>query len=230
MRAFLLLTLAAFMAAGEVDDYAILDQRAMLGVHMSPPSPAAQFENRTTPDLGVEILQIYRDTAAERMGIAVGDLILTVNGGEIGMMGDLRNEVALTGVGGDVTVEILREGKKLTLSDTLSEWPDHIPQEPLDVEAERRFRQWQEERWQRLSDTADGFAQRVAALEAQPWAESGQREALGAKQVEALQQMPAFRLRLRTAYDSPDRRRTIAERRLTWDARVLIGNPAPEIY
>lgn len=229
MRAVLLLFLAAVMAAGD-QDYAMLDQRAMLGVHMSPPSPATQYANRTTPEMGVEVLQIYRDTAAERMGIEVGDLILTVNGGEIGMMGDLRNEVALTGVGGEVTVEILRDGKMQSLSDTLSEWPEHIPQEPLDVEAERRFRQWQEERWQRLSATADEFAKRIAMLEAQPWASSGQREPLGAKQMEALRQLPAFRLRVRSAYDSPDRRRTIPERRVAWDARVLIGTPAPMIY
>ena len=229
MRAFLLLTLAAIMAAGD-QDYAMLDQRAMLGVHMSPPSPATQYENRTTPDIGVEVLQVYRDTAAERMGVEVGDLILTVNGGEIGMMGDLRNEVALTGVGGEVAVEILRDGKKMTLSDTLSEWPEHIPQEPLDVAAERRFREWQEERWQRLSDTADDFSRRVTALEAQPWASGGQREPLGAKQMQVLQQLPAFRLRVRAAYDSTDRRRTIPERRVAWDARVLIGTPAPPIH
>ena len=228
MRAFLLLTLAAIVAAGD-QDYAMLDQRAMLGVHMSPPSPATQYVNHTTPEVGVEVLRIYRDTAAERMGIAVGDLILTVNGGEIGMMGDLRNEVALTGVGGEVTVEILRDGKHVILSDTLSEWPEHIPQEPLDIEAERRFRQWQEERWQRLTDTANDFARRVAALEAEPWASSG-REPLGAKQMEALRQLPAFRLRVHTSYDSPDRRRTIFERRVAWDARVLIGTPAPMIY
>src|SRR5688572_4438795 len=52
LRAFLLLTLAALMAAGD-QDYAMLDQRAMLGVHMSPPSPATQYINRTTPDIGV---------------------------------------------------------------------------------------------------------------------------------------------------------------------------------
>lgn len=229
MRAFLLLTLAAIVAAGD-QDYAMLDQRAMLGVHMSPPSPATQYVNHTTPEVGVEVLRIYRDTAAERMGIEVGDLIMAVNGGEIGMMGDLRNEVALAGVGGDVTVELLRDGKKVTLSDTLSEWPEHIPQESLDVEAERRFRQWQEERWQQLSDTADQFAHRIAAIEAQPWASSGQRDPLGPKQMEALRQLPAFRLRVHTAYDSPDRRRTFPERQVAWDARVLIGTPAPTIY
>jgi hypothetical protein len=229
MRAFVLLTLAALVAAGD-QDYSILDQRAILGVHMSPPSPATQYTNRTTPDIGVEVLQIYRDTAAERMGVEVGDLILTVNGGEIGMMGDLRNEVALTGVGGEVTVEVLRDGQKLTMNDTLSEWPEHIPQEPLDVEAERRFRQWQEERWQRLRDTADQFAQRIAALQAEPWASSGERDPLGPKQMEALRQLPAFRLRVHIAYDAPDRRSTVSERHVAWDARVLLGTPAPPIH
>lgn len=228
MRAFLLLTLAAITAAAD-QGYDMLDQRAILGVHMSPPSPATQYTNHTTPEVGVEVLQIYRETAAERMGVKVGDLIMTVNGGEIGMMGDLRNEVALAGVGGEVTVEILRDGKKVTLSDKLNEWPEHIPKEALDVEAERRFREWQEEGWQRLSDTANDFSKRIAALESEPWASSG-RDPLSAKQMQALQQLPAFRLRLRTAYDSADRRRTIPERRVMWDARVLLGTPAPMIY
>lgn len=228
MRAFVLLTLAAIMAAGD-QDYAMLDQQAMLGVHMSPPSPATQYANHTTPEVGVEVLHIYRDTAAERMGVEVGDLILTVNGGEIGMMGDLRNEVALTGVGGAVTVEILRDGKKVTLSDKLNKWPEHIPKDALDVEAERRFREWQEERWQRLSDTANDLSKRLAALETKPWASNG-RDPLSAKQMQILQQLPAFRLRLRTAYDSADRHRTIPERRVMWDARVLLGTPAPMIH
>lgn len=229
MRTVLLLVLATLAVSGD-QDYAALDQRAMLGVHMSPPSPATQYENRTSPEVGVEVLQIYADTAAQRMGVEVGDLILTVNGGEIGMMGDLRNEVALTGVGGEVFVEVLRDGKKLTLNDTLSEWPEHIPQEPLDVEAERRFREWQEERWQRLSDSTDQFSQRIAALEAKPWASSGQRDPLGPEQMDALRLLPAFRLRVRTTYDSPDQRRTINERDVAWDARVLLGTPAPSIY
>jgi hypothetical protein len=224
----MLLALVAVAVAGD-HDYASLDQRAMLGVHMSPPSPATQYINRTTPEVGVEVLQIYRDTAAERMGIEVGDLILTVNGGEIGMMGDLRNEVALTGVGGEVTVELLRDGRRMTMSETLGEWPEHIPQEPLDVEAERRFRAWQEERWQRLGDTADRFAGRIAVLEEQPWAAAGQRDPLGPEQVEALRRLPAFRLRLHTSYDTPDRRRDVGERRVAWEARVLIGTPAPPI-
>lgn len=228
MRIPLLLLLAVVTTTGE-PDYEMLDQRAMLGVHMSPPSPATQFDNRTTPDVGVEVLQIYRDTTAERMGIEVGDLIVTVNGGDIGMMGDLRNEVALTGVGGEVTVEVLRDGKKITLVDTLGEWPEHIPQEPLDVEAEKRFRAWQDERWRRLTDAVADLSRQIAAVEQQPWAQ-GERDLIGPRQSAALQALPAFRVRVQASYDSADRRRTPAERRVAWDARVLLGTPAPLIY
>lgn len=228
MRTLLLLLLAVVTTAGE-QDYEMLDQRAMLGVHMSPPSPATQFDNRTTPHVGVEVLQIYRDTTAERMGIEVGDLIVTINGGDIGMMGDLRNEVALTGVGGEVVVRVLRGGKELTFTDILGEWPEHIPQQPLDVDAEKRFRAWQEERWQRITNAADELSRQVAALEQQPWARSG-RDLIGPRQTTALQAMPPFRLRVQAAYDTADRRRDPGERRVAWDARVLLGTPAPPIH
>ena len=228
MRALVLMALAAVVAAGDLD-YASLDQRAMLGVHMSPPSPATQFENGTTPDVGVEVLHIYGDTTAERMGVRVGDLILTVNGGDIGMMGDLRNEVGLAGVGGQVTVELLRDGRKLTMDGTLDAWPEHIPQEPLDVAAEERFRRWQEQRWQRITGLADALDRQVAALEAQPWATEG-RALIEPQQAAALQAAPAFRLRLHIGHDTPDRRKDIPERRTRWDARVLIGTPAPPIH
>jgi hypothetical protein len=228
VRTPLLLLLAVVTTAGE-PDYQMLDQRAMLGVHMSPPSPALQFENRTTPDVGVEVLRIYRDTTAERMGLQVGDLIVTVNGGDIAMMGDLRNEVALTGVGGEVTVEVLRDGEPLTLTDTLGAWPEHIPQEPLDVKAEQRFRAWQEQRWQRISDATMGLERRIAALEQQAWARPD-RDPVGPRQSAALQALPAFRMRVHVAYDTADRRCDHSERRVAWDARVLLGTPAPPIH
>ena len=229
MRASLLLVLAATLAASD-QGYETLDARAMLGVHMSPPSPATQFENGTTPQVGVEALYIYQGTAAANMGIAVGDLILTVNGGEIGMMNDLRHEVALTGVGGEVTVEILRDGKKLTLTDTIGKWPEHIPFQPLDEDAERRFRAWQDERWNLIDAAANQLAEKIGTIEQQPWAKDGQREPLAPRQIAALQRLPAFRLRLRAAHDSSDRRRVHHQRQVAWDARVLLGTSAPDIY
>jgi PDZ domain len=236
MRSLVFLSLAVVFAVHAADlaaqdqDYQLLEQPAMLGVHMSPPSPATQYINHTSPDVGVEVLHIYQDTAAERMDLKIGDLIMKINGTDIGMMGDLRNEVALAGVGGAVQVDILRDGKKMTVSDTVREWPKHIPFEPLDEEAEKRFRAWQEQRWKRLIDTADEFAQRIDALEKQPWAKNGAREIVSAEQLALLKKMPAFRLRVRLDYDSPDRRRSFPERSVAWDARVLIGTPAAPIY
>jgi hypothetical protein len=160
------------------------------------------------------------------MGVQVGDLILSVNGAPIGMMGDLRNEVQLAGVGGEVVVELLRDGKPQTLTGTVQPWPEHIPFEPLDTAAEERFRAWQGERWDRIDQATQALSDRLDALERQPWVADGGRPSLGAKQVAALQRLPAFRLRLQAVHDSADRRTRTVERHVSWDARVLIGTPS----
>jgi membrane-associated protease RseP (regulator of RpoE activity) len=227
---FLVLLLLAAALAAEGQDYQVLETPVMLGVHMSPPSPATQYINHTSPDVGVEVLHIYQGTAAERINLKIGDVIVAINGGDIGLMDDVRNEVTLAGVGGEVKVDILRDGKKITLSGTVSEWPKHIPHEPLDTEAEQRFRKWQEQRWQRIINTADHLSARIVALEEKPWAKNNERDLVSPEQVAVLRQIPAFRLRLNLDYDSSDRRKKIQARDVAWDARVLIGTVPCPIY
>ena len=203
-------------------------ERAMLGVHMSPPSPATQLANGISSLQGIEVLQIYGETTADRMGLQVGDVILAVNGSEMAMMEDLRNEVQFAGVGGTVEVDLLREGVRMRLSDTVSQWPRHIPFAPLDAEAERRFRAWQGERWHSIGQEVDAVARRIAALKRRP-AEDKPR-LVSPRQQERLQRIPAFRLRLRTAYDSADRG-PASDRAVAWDARVLLtARTSPTTY
>ncbi len=229
-----LLCAAALMSADS--DYEQFDGRAMLGVNMTPPSSATQAANGTEPTVGVEAQQIYPGTAADRMGLQPGDLIVGVNGGGISSMNDLRNEVALTGVGGQATVEVMRNGQKLTLTDSLGEWPKNIPYAPIDEAAERRFRDWQARRLDRtqqavanLKKQVEDLERRTNAPEAKPTvANPAQALALPASQ--ALSALPAFRLRLRQSHDATDTGSVEPGRSVAWDARVLIGTPAPVIF
>ncbi len=218
------------------DDYQQFDARAMLGVNMTPPSSATQAANGTEPSVGVETQKVYPGTAAERMGIQPGDLIVGVNGGQIGSMNDLRNEVALTSVGGDATVEVMRSGEKMVLHDTLTEWPKNIPYEPIDEAAERRFRDWQARRLDRTQTAVTNLRKQVEDLERRtqpsqaPVAPVNPMQALSLPADQALAALPAFRLHLRASHDAIDSGVVLRGQTVTWDARVLIGTPAPTIF
>lgn len=220
MRIVVLLALAALVAASE-DGYQPFDHQAMLGVRMAPPSAAIQLLHHTPPELGVEVLRIHRDSPAQQMQLQPGDLIIRINGGDITMMSDLRHEVGLAGVGGAVTVEYLREGELQEVTGTIAAWPDDIPKATLDDEAERAFREWQARRHQRLTAAVAGWDQRLTALEQRS------PELVPPHQAALLQQLPAFRLRLRVEHRS-DGTGPLADHPVAWDARVLIGSTTPD--
>jgi membrane-associated protease RseP (regulator of RpoE activity) len=238
MRILLPLLCATTLLASD-SDYEKFDARAMLGINMTPPSSSTQAANGTEPTVGVEAQQVYPGTAAERMGIQPGDLIVAVNGGGIGSMNDLRNEVALTGVGGQATVEVLRNGQKLVLNDALSEWPTAIPYEPIDEAAERRFRDWQSRRLDHTQQAVANLKKQVEDLErrtnaaSQPKAKpavANPAQAMAMPASEALSALPAFRLHLRHSHDALDSGSVQTGRQVAWDARVLIGTTPPIIF
>ncbi len=173
------------------------------------------------------------------MGIKTGDVITSINGSPISSMNDLRNEVSLIGVGGAATVEVLRNGQKVALTDNLGAWPKNIPREPIDEAAERRFRDWQARRLDRTQQAVTNLRKQVEDLERQAnGGRSTPKEGLTPFQAmqlpthEALDLLPAFRLTVNLAHDAKSG--TAAEagtpnREIAWDARVLIGTPAATI-
>ncbi len=233
MRLLLPLALVAALAASE-SDIVEFDTRAMLGVNMTPPSSSTQAANGTNPDVGVEAQTIYPGTAAERMGIQPGDLITGINGGQISSMNDLRNEVALTGVGGQATVEVLRGGQKMILSERLNEWPKNIPYQPIDEAAERRFRDWQARRLDRTQQAVTSLSKQVEDIERAQRKGQGAPvspvAALAMPAGEALAAMPAFRLRLHQNFDAVDAGSTPASLSVAWDLRALIGTEPVVIF
>lgn len=260
MRTLACILLVAGMTAAEVDttvpanpppaaagesDYQKPDDKAMLGVTMTPPSSSTQSKNGTDADTGVEISNVYPGTAAEKMGLQTGDLIMEVNGSTIASMTDLRNEVALTGVGGQVDLVVLRDGVPVTSSSTLGEWPKSIPYEPIDAAAERRFRDWQSRRLDRsqqavaaLSKQLEGIERAVNkpdSLRQKQAIAPGSLTPLAAAAMpisEALPGLPAWKLRLWSAHTAKPILGVTAPtyHPVAWDARVLLGTPAPEIF
>ena len=128
------------------------NERPMLGVEMTPVPANIQDREGLTPYQGVLVQSVYENTAASGAGVRPGDVILAINGAPITSMTDLRNEMGLTGIGDPVKIKVTRNGQTAEIQSQVKEWPANIPYEKLDAAAERRFRDWQDRRQQRLAE------------------------------------------------------------------------------
>jgi membrane-associated protease RseP (regulator of RpoE activity) len=247
--------LAATLGASD-DDYASYDANAMLGINMTATSGDAAEREGIDTYTGVEIQHTHPGTTATAIGLRPGDVILGMNGNPINSMTDLRNEVALTGVGGIADIEISRNGQRQTLRGDLGTWPPSIPKLPIDAEAERQFRDYQAQRQERLATAAKAAQERLAALEdrvsnpaaggkdaagADPaiaaLAAADPRQLLNRPASAALAAMPAWKVKIRTAEYGAGKLAATAKptpRTATvagaWSLRFLAGNPTPEIF
>lgn len=65
---------------------------------------------------GAVIAQVVPDTAAARAGLRTGDVIIAVSGKAVRNAEDLRNQEGLLPLGQPIAVDLVREGKALTLN------------------------------------------------------------------------------------------------------------------
>jgi Do/DeqQ family serine protease len=70
---------------------------------------------------GVVVNQVKKDSAADKAGVKRGDVILTLNGEKVEDSNTLRNRVAGTAPGSEVTLKIQRDGKEQDIKVTLNE-------------------------------------------------------------------------------------------------------------
>ncbi len=97
-------------------------KRGLLGVSIS------DFNAESAKAFGIEgtaegalVQEVADGSAAEKAGIEVGDVILSVDGQRIKSASDLRNTVGLKRSGESVSVEVLRDGKRRQITALLSE-------------------------------------------------------------------------------------------------------------
>jgi S1-C subfamily serine protease len=69
---------------------------------------------------GALITQIAPGSAAERAGLQVSDLVTAIDGKAVNSSRDLRNAVGLAGIGRDLSLTIMRDGRELTLSSRIA--------------------------------------------------------------------------------------------------------------
>ena len=97
-------------------------KRGLLGVSISDfnADSAKAFGVEATAE-GALVQEVADGSAAEKAGIAVGDVIVSVDGQRIKGASDLRNAIGLKRSGESVRVDIIREGKRRQVTAMLSE-------------------------------------------------------------------------------------------------------------
>ncbi len=94
---------------------------------------------------GAVVAEVTPGSAAERAGLKVGDVIVEYDGKKIEDSAALRNMTAVTPPGTAVKIEILRDGRPMTLTATIAERPAETteptpqPQESPETQASRQL-------------------------------------------------------------------------------------------
>lgn len=79
---------------------------------------------------GVVIIGLLRQGPADRAGMQPGDVVLDVAGRPVANTGQLLNAVAALKPGSDATIQVLRDGKPLTLHVRIGTRPQNLSQMP----------------------------------------------------------------------------------------------------
>lgn len=92
-------------------------QRAYLGI-MGQNKPLNKFEVRgygLSNESGVEVHQVVKESPAERAGIHVGDIVASINEHRTQSVDDIQRCLARVEIGTELSITVLRDGKKLVL-------------------------------------------------------------------------------------------------------------------
>lgn len=97
-------------------------QRGLLGVSISDFNADVAKALGITGDIeGALVQEVVADSAAERAGIEVSDIIVAVDGKPVTGASDLRTTIGLRRSGDTVKIEVVRDGKKRSIKATLTE-------------------------------------------------------------------------------------------------------------
>jgi membrane-associated protease RseP (regulator of RpoE activity) len=157
-------------------------RRPMLGVELTDVTPELREHLGAAPDAGVLVGRIVSDTPAERAGVLVGDLIVSLDGEPIRHAGDLRRALHDKD-GTTVTLEIIRDRAPMTLDVTFPEREDEpgAPSNPALREMQRELRRGSEEMTRAMREVQAGQREFQMALRmAMDEARRDEREAMRA--------------------------------------------------
>jgi len=95
--------------------------RAFIGVSLMNLSPELRDHFGAPGESGVMVESVQDDSPAEKAGVKVGDIILSVDGKDVKWSGDLRNALKDKKEGDSVRLEVLRGRARQTIVATVKE-------------------------------------------------------------------------------------------------------------
>ena len=99
-------------------------RRGLLGVIMQNLTPELSQAFGLDLHQGVVISQVIEDTAAEEAGLKAGDVVTSINGVPVKSASAMRNMVGLLRVGEEMSITVIREGKKKTMTAVIRDAKD----------------------------------------------------------------------------------------------------------
>ncbi|MBH0002808.1 Do family serine endopeptidase [Pseudoalteromonas sp. SWYJZ12] len=94
-------------------------RRGSLGISGRPLDAGLAKAQQLDVKQGAYVMQVMDDTAASKAGIEAGDVIVSINGGDISGFHELRSKIATLGEGREIKLGIYRDGKIKTVKVTL---------------------------------------------------------------------------------------------------------------
>ncbi len=98
--------------------------RGWLGVAIQDLTPEIAEYYGIDEEKGVLVTEVFEGDPADRAGVNAGDAILSVNGKQVETTRDLTRRIAALQVGESAEIEILRDGKRRTLTVTIAKRED----------------------------------------------------------------------------------------------------------
>ena len=112
--------------------------RPWLGISAQDLTPEIAEHFKVKEKEGVLVGQVYQGTDAEKAGLASGDIIISVDEKPIKNVGELVKEIQKRKVGQKVKLNIIREGKPLTIEVTTAAMPEKAELEKNEEEHKSR--------------------------------------------------------------------------------------------
>jgi serine protease DegQ len=109
-------------------------RRGRLGVGVQDLTPELAEALELGVNAGAVLTQVEPDSAAERAGLAAGDVVVGVNGTAVNSAADLRNRIGLVPVGSTVEIAYLRDGRRQTTRATIGAGSDGVVTDSSQIE------------------------------------------------------------------------------------------------
>ena len=110
---------------GQILDFGEI-RRGLLGVNINTIDPEAAKTLDLDVDGGARVTSVFPDSAAEKAGLQVGDIIVAINEKTVTSAAELRNTIGLLRSGENIGIRYLRDNKSFLASAELGRRQDQL--------------------------------------------------------------------------------------------------------